>query len=111
MIGRQQVLEKYNNRCAYCGHDLTLKTMQVDHKQSKHTGGTDNIDNLMPSCRLCNHYKRAQSIEAFRVCVQGMLRKLEKIYIFKVAQKYDMINWRGWDGRFYFEYFEDGRAK
>lgn len=103
MIDRQQVIEKYNNHCAYCGCDITLKTMQVDHKKAKAYGGTDDIENLMPSCRLCNHYKRANSIDTFRRYILDMLRKLEKVYIFRVATKYEMINWREWDGRFYFE--------
>lgn len=28
---RQQIFEKYNGHCAYCGCELTMKTMQVDH--------------------------------------------------------------------------------
>jgi hypothetical protein len=32
-----------------------------------------------------------------------MLRKLDKVYIFRVSEKYGMINWKEWDGLFYFE--------
>ena len=28
---RQQLYEKYNHRCAYCGCNLEYKDMQVDH--------------------------------------------------------------------------------
>ena len=35
MINRQDVLEKYNNHCAYCGKEIDLKSMQVDHKQPR----------------------------------------------------------------------------
>ena len=31
---RQQVYDKYNGRCAYCGCKLEYKDMQVDHIES-----------------------------------------------------------------------------
>jgi hypothetical protein len=102
-INRQQVLDKYDGHCAYCGCELTLKTMQVDHKKSKRYGGTDEFKNLMPSCRLCNHYKRANNLETFRRYIIEMYEKLSKVYIFRVAEKYEMFEWKDWDGKFYFE--------
>jgi len=102
-LDRQLIIEKYDYHCAYCGCEITLKTMQVDHKTSIHIGGTNDIENLMPACRLCNHYKRAETLETFRGYIVDMLRKLEKVYIFRVSEKYGMINWKKWDGLFYFE--------
>jgi hypothetical protein len=32
-----------------------------------------------------------------------MRRKLENIYIFRVAEKYGLVQWSGWGGEFYFE--------
>ena len=31
---RQQVYDKYNGHCAYCGCELGIKDMQVDHLHS-----------------------------------------------------------------------------
>lgn len=46
-IHRQSVLDKYNGHCAYCGYQLTLKTMQVDHKiPQAHTRYKDNKTKL-----------------------------------------------------------------
>ena len=28
---REEVLKKYDGHCAYCGAEITLKQMQVDH--------------------------------------------------------------------------------
>lgn len=103
MIDRQKVLEKYNGHCAYCGCEITLKTMQVDHRIPKRSGGKDNMENLIPSCRLCNHYKRGGNPNYLRGLLVDMKKKLENSYIFRVAQKYGMINWKDWDGVFYFE--------
>lgn len=30
---RQEVYQKYNHKCAYCGCDLEYRDMQVDHEQ------------------------------------------------------------------------------
>ena len=103
-IDRQKVYEKYNGHCAYCGKGITIKDMQVDHILPKRNGGTDDIDNLNPSCRLCNHYKRAADIGTFRNdLLGGLMDRLMKIYIFRVALDYGMITINGWDKKFYFE--------
>lgn len=74
-IDRQKVYDKYNGHCAYCGKAIKIKDMQVDHILPKRNGGTDDIANLNPSCRLCNHYKRAADTETFRNVLLGELIK------------------------------------
>ena len=58
---REIVYNKYNGHCAYCGCEIEMKDMQVDHIVPKyrnnemwHKGkiGTDEISNLNPSCRM-----------------------------------------------------------
>ena len=103
-IDRQKVYDKYNGHCAYCGKAITIKDMQVDHILSKRNGGTDDITNLNPSCRMCNHYKRAADNETFRNDLLGeLIKRLMKIYIFRVALDYGMITINNWDKKFYFE--------
>ena len=103
-IDRQKVYDKYNGHCVYCGKPITIKDMQVDHILPKRNGGKDHIDNLNPSCRLCNHYKRAADIETLRNwLLGGLIERLMKIYIFRVALDYGMITINGWDKKFYYE--------
>lgn len=103
-IDRQKVYDKYNGHCAYCGKAIAIKDMQVDHILPKRNGGTNDIDNLNSSCRLCNHYKCAYSIECFRDFVLGgLIKRLMKIYIFRVALDYGMITINGWAKKFYYE--------
>ena len=64
---RQQVLDKCGGRCAYCGNEITLKAMQVDHVQAKRRDGKDDIDNFLPACRSCNATKATYTVEEFRV--------------------------------------------
>ena len=103
-IDRQAVYAKYDGHCAYCGKEITIKEMEVDHLRPKRNGGTDDMDNLMPSCHTCNHYKRANSLENFRDWLLGeLIDRLMKVYIFRVALRYGMITINGWDKKFYFE--------
>jgi len=117
---RIKVWNKYNKHCAYCGNDLKYKDMQVDHlipkarryaysnpvmKEHFKAKG-DNInsfENLMPSCRRCNHYKRASSLEGFRRLIKTLHRRIQDIYINKVGIDYGIITIKEWDGLFYFE--------
>ena len=92
---RQKVYEKYNGRCAYCGREIKYKDMQVDHfipKNGYSVKGSDDISNLMPSCRMCNHYKRANSLELFRIYIAEIPRKLRlNNYIYKVGVAYGNV--------------------
>ncbi len=106
---RKKVHDKYHGGCAYCGQYVPYKDMQVDHVTPKCNGGTNDIDNLMPSCRSCNHYKRAYNLEQFRDAMQTIHKRVIQIYICKVAERYGIINVRPFDGRFYFEIPENQR--
>lgn len=103
---RQNVYEKYNGRCAYCGRKIEYKDMQVDHfiaKRGWTESGTDDISNLMPSCRMCNHYKRANTLETFRIYIQEIPRKLRNNYIYKVGVAYGNVIESEKPIEFYFE--------
>ena len=103
---RQAVYDKYNGRCAYCGREIAYKDMQVDHfvaKRGWNESGSDDISNLMPSCRMCNHYKRANSLETFRYYIQEIPRKLKENYIYKVGVVYGNVLERKKPIVFFFE--------
>lgn len=119
---RQQVYAKCGGCCAYCGRTIRLDEMQVDHaiayaqaeygyeeerrvvQQMIDDGSIDSLDNLMPSCRACNFYKGGWDIERFR---NRILRDLDHTcrssFQTRLAMQYGMIQYRPWDGRFYFE--------
>ncbi len=108
---RMQVYEKYNGHCAYCGKEIEFKDMQVDHIRPQRewieglVEGKDinSIENLNPSCRRCNHYKRANPLEIFRYMLKSLHERVRKVYICKVAEDYGIIKIEPWDGKFYFE--------
>lgn len=100
---RQQVYNKYNGKCAYCGCDVEYKNMQVDHINAKYLGGKDNIENLQPACRNCNFYKATFDIETFKKRIADIPTQLEKLFIFRVALKYGLIEIKHKKIKFEFE--------
>lgn len=122
-IDRQAVYNKYHGHCAYCGKLITIKEMQVDHivsksqyrfltRQERENFDIDQFSNLNPACRMCNHYKRASSLETFRRFYIGKLHeRLAKLYIVRVALDYEIIKLNKWDKIFYFERIENERKK
>lgn len=111
-IDRQLVFEKYNGHCGYCGKEFeTIKEMQVDHIipkclkiQSYHRlKEINDVNNLMPSCRRCNHYKRGDTLEQFREKMMTLDERIKNGYINKVAIDFGIIVLTKFDGVFYFE--------
>nr|DAE29747.1 MAG TPA: RECOMBINATION ENDONUCLEASE VII [virus sp. ctyMK1] len=104
MIDRKAVYEKYNGHCAYCGKKINYKDMQVDHFVPIRSGGTDDFENLMPSCRRCNHYKRASNLEGFREKISQIpVKLLRDSYIYKVAADFGFVPVEEKTVEFYFE--------
>lgn len=89
---RQEVYEKYDGHCAYCGKELDFKDMQVDHKIPLRLGGADDMSNYMPACRQCNHYKRGNDLEGFRLMIEEIPKKLERDnYIYRIGLLYGNV--------------------
>ena len=111
---RTKVLAKFSGKCAYCGKDITLKTMQVDHIIPKSKSGTDDMANLNPSCGACNAVKCSATIDEFRI---RYFRKTMGIPWFTPEQREYLKSAYGIDmdeenkkrtGSFYFETVAEG---
>lgn len=103
---RPEIHQKYGGRCGYCGREIDLKEMQVDHMVPKGMNGGNDIENLMPSCQQCNHYKRCNTVEGFRITMRDLHKRVSLIYIHKVAVNFGMATIKPFDGKFYFEKYE-----
>jgi hypothetical protein len=134
---RQAVYDKYKGKCAYSGTDLE-NDWQVDHlfpQRCRHFYKSDimlkyykvkgchinDIENLMPSQRVINHYKRGLFIEQFRLdqsfglmTLHKRLAKLPKSprversikrkrYMLKLASYFGITENMPFNGKFYFE--------
>jgi 5-methylcytosine-specific restriction endonuclease McrA len=63
--------QQYNNRCFYCGKKS--RHLTKDHIVPLLLGGTNDIGNIVPACRLCNRKKYTKRIEFFK---EGAMLKL-----------------------------------
>ena len=77
--------------------------MQVDHIIPKRQGGKDTVENYNPSCRRCNHYKRAFDLEGFRKYISTLHERILKNYIVKVGIDFGIVEIKPYNGKFYFE--------
>jgi hypothetical protein len=113
---REAVYQKYDGHCAYCGKELEPKGWQLDHlipvqrerfkKYSEEE--IECFENYVPSCRRCNHYKRAHSLEVFRKYIEEIPAKLYRDnYIYKVGLDYGLVEVHEHKVKFYFEWLEE----
>lgn len=107
---RMQVFNKFSGHCAYCGKEIAYKDMQVDHleplkgRNHKTVEELETMENYMPACRMCNHYKRANTLEGWRKMIETIPEKLEKgSYIYRVGKQYGLVKENKQAVKFYFE--------
>lgn len=76
---RRAVYDKLSGHCAYCGCDLDYEDMQVDHFLPIRGGeDRDKLDNMLPACRSCKHYKRGNTLEGWRKILEATPEMLER---------------------------------
>ena len=114
---RQIVYDKCGGHCAYCGCEITLKQMQVDHiqphwhtlteQQANKSGiikGSHDVENLNPSCARCNKWKSTYNLEQFRKVVETSLFRLNRdTPNFRLARDFGLIKETPINVIFYFE--------
>ena len=57
----QDIIDKYGNRCVYCGGAFT----HIDHYVPLSKGGSHTLENVRPSCETCNLTKSNKLPEDF----------------------------------------------
>ena len=97
---RQEVYDKCGGHCAYCGCEITIQQMQVDHViamgfyDAYKTIGQDldTLKNMLPACRSCNHYKSTLTLERFRESIQAWHNVLMRDSVtYKNAVRFGMV--------------------
>lgn len=101
---RQQIYEMCSRHCAYCGCELEYKDMQVDHVTPLRIGGADELGNMLPACRSCNHYKATLDVEGYRQYLAGIPERLIRDSIpFQVGVRFGLVQHVKDNVTFYFE--------
>ncbi len=121
---REAVYEKCQGHCAYCGKNISIKEMQVDHiephwhtlteDQALKVGikkGSHDLENLNPSCARCNKWKSTFSLESFRKVVETSLDRLERdTPNFRLARDFGLLETNKKPVKFYFETFNSNNT-
>lgn len=123
-IDRYKIHSKYYGKCAYCGVEIQFNEMQVDHiipksdfrsyvknkfrvpKVLEHLTEIDinHIDNLNPSCRVCNKWKSSHDLELFRKEIGSQIKRLNEYSSnYRMAKKYNQLIETQTEIKFYFE--------
>ena len=105
-INRQEIYNKYQGHCAYCGIDLDLCNMQIDHIRPQASGDPSihNIDNYNPACPICNGWKHCDNLESFRRSIEQQVRKCRDYSRnFRMAERYGLVTANEKEVVFYFE--------
>ena len=100
---RQTVLDRFCGRCAYCGKQITMQELNVDHLVPIRKGGEDMLYNMYPSCRSCNQAKSTLDIEQFREFVQTAYQRAKQKPFFRIADAVGRSYESEKPVRFYFE--------
>lgn len=130
-INRDIIYNKFKGKCAYCGHKIKIGDMQVDHiipkstysfhMETKHkvpvflshltTYDVNHVDNLFPSCQVCNLRKLNYSLEDFRSEVGELVNILEnKSQTYKLAKRFNFVTTKRVKSfKFYFEHEQENR--
>lgn len=101
---RKIIYDRCAGHCAYCGCEIEYENMQVDHVKPLRIGGEDELDNMLPACRSCNHYKSTLDVEGFRKYLEGIPNRLMRDSIpFQVAARFRIVRHMTNNVTFYFE--------
>ena len=104
---RAEVYAKCGGHCAYCGAEIPIGAMQVDHVRPLALGGADEMDNYFPACRSCNHYKSTMGLNGFRDSVERWPEVLARDSVtYKNAVRFGMVVPMDKKVVFYFEAME-----
>jgi 5-methylcytosine-specific restriction endonuclease McrA len=63
---REAVWKKTGGYCWYCGEALAWESFHIEHQEPRKLGGSNELDNLVPSCPPCNYRKSKDRVEVFR---------------------------------------------
>lgn len=105
---RRAVYEKMGGHCAYCGCEISIREMQVDHVVPLRKGGADTLENMLPACQSCNHYKSTLTVEQFRKAIERMPEVLMRDSVtYRNAVRFGLVKPVSRQVAFYFECAEE----
>lgn len=115
---RLSILNRFDNKCSYCGCALCLKNLSVDHLIPKRRGSNqekfnynevNDVNNFIPCCKSCNSSKGSMILEVWRKELELKInRLLEHSSTYRAAIKFNLVAPTNNPVIFYFEKFNNG---
>lgn len=62
---RNEIFDRDENRCVYCGEQFEPDELTLDHVQPRVRGGDRSKGNLVAACEACNTLKGQQRLSEF----------------------------------------------
>jgi 5-methylcytosine-specific restriction endonuclease McrA len=87
------IWNKTLGQCAYCAciiNPLQDRNYHFDHIEPQINNGSNDVDNLMLSCKTCNTQKGKKSISEYRKYLKSKMNKETWIFFFEIL-KYSHI--------------------
>lgn len=72
------IYKRDNKKCFYCAKKLLLKQITLDHYLPLSKGGTDDIFNVVISCKKCNKLKNDSIPDQFEETILVLLKRAVK---------------------------------
>ena len=89
---RENAHGRFEGHCAYCGKQIKYGEMEMDFLLPVKYGGKIEIENLLPSCRVCNRYRKNRKLEQFRSSLELIPKILTRDSgAYRIAKQYGMI--------------------
>lgn len=99
-LTRKNILDRDKGRCVYCGCNLTISTMTLDHVYPESKGGLTDWANLRAACSKCNGEKGNKLLSELgwklrsRVGIPGLTKDAPKNIITKIGGIIADESWR-----------------
>lgn len=107
---RHSVLNKYDSKCAYCGCELSINSLRLDHiipvkrGEFKATKNSELLNDFNPCCNSCNSSKGALSIKDWKKIIISRLDNLvDSNYNLRLLVVLDIIRMTDTRILFYYE--------
>lgn len=103
---REKIHGRYGGRCAYCGIEIPYDKMQISLKIPYYRmEDKDDYENYLPSCRLCNYYKKTLTVDEFRNKIANFRCDLMEEPKYQMLQRFSLFpsEVEKADVEFYFE--------
>lgn len=85
---RKEIYRKTKGHCYLCGEFVDFDSFEIDHQIPLAKGGTNDFENLFPSCHTCNSMKNS-------IYPEELLEKINQIFMYQMGKKHcGSVRWK-----------------